>query len=406
MAKIAIISDLHIGVAARSPDLNPHPVTPAVPSDGFLDSFERLADSAGIHADILFVPGDISDKAHPLEYVRATQVIQRVAAALGVPDDSIFPVLGNHDLNWALIDAVEGAPELGHALRFAPVQNSEWLRGHLTSGVGQSQLAIPFLSIDETSDFFIVRYNSAEADLPDVKPHRGAIQQNHLDALRVLLDANPPPQDKVKVFLTHHHPKIYSDPIPDLPDFSALVNAEALIDLLRAMNFDLIVHGHKHAPKFSSSVEAGGGALSILCAGSFSRSIESMWVGKITNQFHLVDCGERDPHTGYLQGQVISWAYQPRAWIPSDRKWAGIAHRIPFGAYPSETELANKLRSAIILIAAERHVTWGDLVDVEPKIQFSDAGLIERILRAIAEELAMILVFRPDEPNNLAMVRP
>ena len=404
MARIAIISDLHVGAVARSSDLNPFSQPPAA-TDGFLDSFEAFVRTNGISADALIVPGDISDKAHPAEYELATTVIQRVATMLGVDHGAVFPVLGNHDLNWALVSAIADAPEFGREMRFATVERSGWLHQRLTSSGGRSQTQLPYLCVDETENMYLVRYNSAESDLPAVRPHRGAIQQAHIDALRQLLSDFPPVGDKVRVFLTHHHPTIYSDPIPDLPDFSALVNAEGMLDALRDHRFDFVIHGHKHSPRFSSAVLAGRHALSILCAGSFSRQIDTAWTGKITNQFHLINCAGRASGTGYLKGEVLSWAYQPRAWIPSNRQWAGIQHRLPFGWYPSEPELSSQIRAALNAPLASRAAIWPDLTSAIPEIEFADASLVDRVLSQFADDTASILRFNPDKPQDLAMVR-
>jgi len=404
MLKIAVISDLHVGAVARSTDLNPHE-NPRPPSDGFLAAFEAFAKRSGVAADILIVPGDISDQAHPDEYELADSVIKRVADAIGVAHDAVYPVLGNHDLNWALVNAVANAANMGRGLRFHPVENSGWLQNRLQSPGGRSQTADPFLGLDETDSLYLVRYNSAEADLPDVRPHRGAIQQNHLESLRELLEANPGRDGQVRVFLTHHHPQIYSDPIPDQPDFSSLVNAEGLLDLLREFRFDLVIHGHKHAPRFISSLQAGRSALSILCAGSFSRLIETSWMGRITNHFHLVNCVGRSAGTGYLKGELFSWAYQPKQWIPSNQQWSGISHRLPFGSYPSEPELLAEVRLVLNAIVPHRLANWGDLVREIPLIDSADGELVQRVLYSYSVETGSILKFNRDSPEEFAMVR-
>lgn len=402
MAKIAVISDLHIGAVARSSELNPHAAgTP----DGFLDSFEAFVRKSNIRADMLIVPGDISDQAHPSEYRLATDVIKRVADSLEISHDKVYPVLGNHDLNWALIRAIENDDNFGAELRFEPVRRSDWLHARLTSGIDETQTESPYLCIDETEEVYLVRYNSAEADLPNVRPHRGAIQQEHLEFLQERLRMAPPPEGKICLFLTHHHPQIYSDPIPNYPDFSALVNAENLLDVLREFKFDIVVHGHKHVPKFTSSIQAGRRALSILCAGSFSRSIDTAWTGLVTNQFHLIDTAGRDATTGYLRGEIRSWAYQPRSWVPSNRQWSGIKHRSPFGAYQSHAELMARVAAIFGPVLAQRAIEWGEAVHLLPELEFTDVGVLRDVLQAYADANAAILIFDNDDPSNLFLVR-
>ncbi|MGY0632747.1 metallophosphoesterase family protein [Luteimonas sp. A478] len=402
MVKIAVISDLHVGEVARSPELNPFTDTPA---DGFLASFEAFVHNAGIEADLLIVPGDISDKAHPEEYRLAADVIRRVASALNVDHDKVYPVLGNHDLNWALINAIEGAGSFGLGLRFEAVKSSDWLNSRLTSSTEGTQTESPYLCIDETDEAFIVRYNSAEADLPSVRPHRGAIQQEHLEVLQEKLRGAMPPEDKVRLFVTHHHPQIYSDPIADYPDFSALVNAENLLDLLREFNFDLVVHGHKHVPKFSSSVQSGRRALSILCAGSFSRSISTAWTGVVTNQFHMIETSNRDAETGYLRGEVKSWAYQPRAWVPSNRQWAGIRHLSRFGSYQSNAQLTACIQSTLGPELLQRSLEWNDIVQLLPELEFTDVDVLIEALNTFVANNSAILRLDNDDPSTILLVR-
>jgi len=60
---------------------------------------------------------------------------------------------------------------------------------------------------------------------------------------------------QLRLFVVHHHPIQYSEPYPDIPafvDFSILSNAGNLHALLRKHNFDILIHGHRHVPKFES----------------------------------------------------------------------------------------------------------------------------------------------------------
>src|SRR4051794_38782117 len=98
--RIAIISDIHIGPAARAKDLAPSPGADDRRDAQFLHRFESFVRNEGLSADLLIVAGDITSEAKHSEFMHASTIVLKVAEWLGVERDKIFFVPGNHDVNW------------------------------------------------------------------------------------------------------------------------------------------------------------------------------------------------------------------------------------------------------------------------------------------------------------------
>lgn len=124
--RIALLSDLHIGTDARGLDLCPHNLDDSAKvgrHSDFISLFETWARSAaatnGGPFDMLCLTGDISNTAHAEEFVFADRAAQRVASALGVPDNRIFFVPGNHDVHWPVMELKPTSFWVKH--RYAPL---------------------------------------------------------------------------------------------------------------------------------------------------------------------------------------------------------------------------------------------------------------------------------------------
>jgi len=116
--KLAIISDLHVGLAARSQDLCPEPsVTErkarakynAKAETAYREKFVRFVTdpTRPITADYLILPGDVTHLAQPREVQIASDFILQAADALKVSHDRIIFVPGNHDVDWSVFDPTD-----------------------------------------------------------------------------------------------------------------------------------------------------------------------------------------------------------------------------------------------------------------------------------------------------------
>ena len=271
--KIAVLSDFHIGRGARAKDLCPHSDIELVDTD-YKSVFLKFLRSEHLKADYLILPGDMCHEGQPDEVDLASQLIWDTANALGIPPKKIVFVPGNHDIDWTAISAYPcDRSGFRRGQRYAPLRNNEWIFAQIMNNGSGQLLTPPHYIVWEFDNIVVVGYNSAWHDEPGDAVHHGLVDQQALLELEKYLNGIDLSPSRLRLFTVHHHPLLYSDPIPNEPDFSAMTNAENLLDLLRAKEFDLLVHGHKHKPCFKTQIIHSGFPLAILCSGSFSAKL-------------------------------------------------------------------------------------------------------------------------------------
>jgi hypothetical protein len=377
----AVMSDLHVGLSARAKDLCPVP--PATPrknrnrynaktDDAYKQRFFEFVNRENITADYLALPGDITNKANPREVHLASEFILRAADALGVPHDKILFAPGNHDVDWSVFDPND-TTGVRWGQRYEPIgHNNFHFRKLVEQGAGDV-FSAPHFIVWDFEDLLAVSYNSASHDSPisENAAHHGLADPAHLDAIRAHLESIGPPDGRLRLFLVHHHPLDFSNPIPRTPDFSLMTNAESLLSLLHENSFDLLIHGHKHHPRFETHSTQTYPHIAILCSGSFSAEIDTQWAGTIDNQFHLVSVTGRAGSENRIQGRITSWTNNHyRGWIPSEEPTGGIHHIIPFGSYVMPQELDAQLEPFIVKwLTQHDHVLWRDVVDEFPRLE-------------------------------------
>lgn len=379
--KLAIISDIHVGLGARGKDLCPEP--PAIPrkdrdkynrktEDAYRQKFVEFIMHKRITADYLVLPGDLTNQASPNEVQLASEFIRQAAEALGVSYDKIVFAPGNHDVDWSVFDPDDDTG-VRWAQRYNPIGHSNFhFRTLVNQGVGDV-FSSPYFIAWTFDDLLAISYNSASHDspVPESEVHHGLADPVHLDAIREYLESIGPTNNHLLLFLVHHHPLEFANPIPRTPDFSLMTNAESLLSLLHEHNFDLLIHGHKHHPRFETHSTHTYPHLPILCSGSFSVEIDTQWAGTIDNQFHLVTVSERAGDENRIAGTITSWSNNhARGWIPSEKSSSGIHHIIPFGSYVMPFELDARLRPFITKWLTEHdHITWRQVVEKFPDLE-------------------------------------
>ncbi|TQM11808.1 metallophosphoesterase [Pseudonocardia kunmingensis] len=192
----------------------------AVVSDSHLTADPASADAlraalavveAGARPDALLLPGDLAADGEPGAYRLLREVVDPVAARLGIP---VVPVMGNHDERGAFRAALGAGGEPG----------DPW---DTATRVGGLRIAV----LDST--------------VPG--HHHGALDPDQLERLRAEL-AEPAPEGTV---LLLHHPPLPS-PVPSV-DLLRLRGTEKLAEVLAGTDVRIIVCGHAHY--------AGAGAL-------------------------------------------------------------------------------------------------------------------------------------------------
>src|SRR5690606_33836417 len=134
------------------------------------------------------------------------------------------------------------------------------------------------------------------------------------------------------IAVIHHHPFQYQEMTFKQPDISILHNAMGLLNVLWRHNFDALIHGHKHIPRFNVFNNSIGSPLNVICAGSFSGRLEEPYFGIVGNAFHLLEIHERCSSSQLAKGLLRSWTYQTgHKWIESSERFNSIAHLNYFG---------------------------------------------------------------------------
>lgn len=415
--KIAVISDFHVGAEARSRDLCPESDHEW---DGLCDEkyrarFMSFVKDENIAADYLIIAGDVTNRAKNDEFKIASDFIIEAAKAFSVSDDRIVLVPGNHDMDWSSMPPfrTEGSPNRHRYAAFLDEQHR--FKSIMDSGRG-SLLESPYFSIWNFKELIIVGYNSAHHDKPN-KPvaegehpeiHHGLIDRDHINILRAELSEIEGFSSKIKLFLVHHHVVQYSHPDVTL-DPSIMVNAEDLKRFLCEFEFDLLVHGHKHMPRFTTETHDGSAEVAILCAGSFSAKVHTNWTGFVGNQFHLIDIVERDAEENLVLGQVYSWAFDcAKGWMPSSEKNWGISPVESFGSYIRPTKLLEVIRPIIQnkLIENDGFVSWKEVTQANGRLKFLRKSTALKVIDDLAKELQLTVYQRDaDMLNRVTLIK-
>ncbi len=384
---IAVIGDVHVGREARARDLCPYPRAredERAIDDGYRNRFLEFLRVQHIEADYLAIPGDVSEAAQPAELRLATALIRDISECLSVPMSRVLFVPGNHDVDWSVlsIDDPTGT-RFRRTQRYDTLRDPETLFPTVMGGSQGTLLDDPHFVLWQDDALVAVGYNSAWHDEPSEEVHHGLVSERHLEGLDVQLGRLGLMEDKLKLFLVHHHPVPYRNPIPDEPDFSIMTNASSLLRLLAKHRFDLLIHGHQHVPCFSTYIIDSAFPLAILCSGSFSLRLDPRWSGYVNNQFHLVHVEGREDEDHHIFGEVVSWTYlSAHGWVPSERH-NGMIHRESFGTYVLPEKVISTLRPFLIECFESRdldYVEWAEIVERFPKYRHLPAGRVVEAL--------------------------
>ncbi|NUA44736.1 hypothetical protein HAT93_02440 [Dickeya solani] len=193
---------------------------------------------------------------------------------------------------------------------------------------------------------------------------------------------------RLKILLTHHHPKIYTDRTFADADLSQMKNAEDFLHFASKNEFDFIVHGHKHIPRFNFQVDSDGYAVNILSAGSFSAQLKD-WHNGVANFIHLIEHHDFCPENNYSRGRVISWSYfTNHKWKHSQYDRDMINHEEYFGSVLSKNKLKAILKREISeWKATKKYVKWTDVVLKEDSLKYCNRMLLSSVIDDLSQEL-------------------
>jgi UDP-2,3-diacylglucosamine pyrophosphatase LpxH len=387
--QLAVISDIHVGTGARAKDLCPadEPARETMPDEKYMEKFLGFIKTHNLKADYLILPGDVTHSARPEEVEIASESIKKACAALGVNQNNVVFVPGNHDVDWSVLTKPDKTG-LRWSQRYDPIRSDLFAFKAIVERGKGCVFEAPHFTIWSDPDLLVVGYNSAHHDDPNHR-HHGLIDVAHIEEMRHILKTLPDSKDQLRLFLVHHHPLQYDDPTQETPDKSIMVNAEHLQTLVGEFHFDLFVHGHRHLPRFKTQSLNGSSEVAILCSGSFSVKIDNKWNGSINNLFHLITIDGRDADEQLIKGKVESWSYNyARGWVESDATYDGIPYIEPFGTYIRPESLKSLLKAILEAeFATADFVEWALVTQVEPRFCHLRPEIVLRVIDTLAPEL-------------------
>lgn len=411
---IAIISDIHIGPLSRSKDLVPPGCNcDNIRDERFIDAFEKFASTNSLSANYLIIAGDLSSKALADEFQHASVISERIADSLSVPHDQIIYVPGNHDVDWSVLKLAssEGpaARDLRWKQRYQPITTSTGILSNRfapphASNFEGNLFDPPFTGVWSYSDSLFVAINSAAHDRPEDPIHHGFIRQEAIDWIRTNIPKRASDDHNLRCLVLHHHLVPHGNRGHDQRDFSTCQNADILLELLRDLEFDLVVHGHKHLPQFQTQLIGSDHPVLILGAGSFSADLTD-YAGSVHNQFHLLNIEGRTPQTRRIFGGLQNWAYVfPSGWKENTRDYTVVDHRIGFGGPLNWRDIVSELHTPIQKISSTKDIFSLDEIAQSALLRYVSLSSAEKAIHEIAnlENLDVTLVL---DQKSLAYFR-
>ena len=156
------------------------------------------------------------------------------------------------------------------------------------------------------------------------------------------------------------------------------------MNLLRQYRFDLFIHGHKHSPRFNVHSKDAGHPIAVLCAGSFSRELDTSFTGVVGNQFHLLEVHGRRHESNEIFGVLQSWAFRVNAWVESKSGSYGIPHRTAFGCAISPGELKKRIEHELHQTFSQKgHLKMADFLGWEPELKYMRASTFLSVIASI-----------------------
>lgn len=311
MIKIALMSDIHFGKDSRSVDF-------AIPDQKITDETvggkslygdleKKLSE---YKPDYIFCAGDLTSSGKPLEYKYCLEKLYELAEKASVSKSNVIYCVGNHDVDWALIEHSSNKSEYEHLDREFRSEEAAFLSNYYSS-ISHSWLQnmpyisemesyrslystvgpIPMTGLIDRDDMAIFVLNSGFLCSTKQDIIHGRITTAQLEWLKSQLKKKEK-DDKWKIIILHHHPFTYEYPII-YPEYSTLEEGPQLQNLCGKYGVNLVVHGHYHFPRAETKRKSGwNNPVTFISIGSLSVNQSGRLGGDIPNTFHYIQLEE------------------------------------------------------------------------------------------------------------------
>lgn len=340
---ILVLSDIHFGKHAVSADFalsqnHPkHEISNAVPMKENLISVIKER-----RINFLFVPGDITSKGSPSEFIKCVETIEEISKNLQINKKNIYYAFGNHDVNWKiskLIEENEDFKDRGY-LDIAGSIGNFFIKNNNAISKGP----IPGSGVYEQGNLVIFILNSGYFCNHEQKYPHGFVGNDQLSWFERIV-RNYREVNRWKILLLHHHPFKYKYPHP-VEDISDLQEGAELLDAIGKSHIDFVCHGHRHHPMIHSEMKNGWKKpITFFCAGSLAVNELGRWKGQIPNMFHILNLEFKDRKNHVARGFIESFRYSiAEGWVHANYSdTVRLESKLYFGDISTETEIEEKV---------------------------------------------------------------
>ena len=283
---------------------------------------------------IFALTGDLTEIAAPEEFKKAQGFVDDILATPlfnpPLTHDDVFVVPGNHDLVY---DAPEVFDRWSRYCNFYGKHAGQRVQAHPQTIDAEFPQGLSRIIDQSQSGLVVAEINSAayvRKDSPEAM--RGHIETASLSRLKRELEAIDPAamRRSIRLAMIHHHPVV----LPTLAEpgrgYDAVVNAGAMLGLLKKHGFHVILHGHKHDaqtfPHDSVSAWSGTGSqpMMVVSGGSAgSRGLPADGAAKNTYNIISVKWHPRSSQARIrieTRGLVLLDDHNEKI-LPEDWKW-------------------------------------------------------------------------------------
>lgn len=286
-----------------------------------------LFDAENIKCDYVLCPGDITNKMDVQGLISGFGYLREIQAALGAQQLICAP--GNHDVdfcrnNTSLFAKASDSLKQLDSMHY-PLSDKDLSRSLIDDGY----------CLYRNDKVAILCINSVASFTDKSSSEKVFISESTLRSIENQLKTIPT-TTTIRIALTHHHPILYTDlNFRSYNTRDYIENGDTLIELIEKYHFNLLIHGHKHRAKLTSSR-----AVTLFGAGGFS-ALQNLQTGDNENTFHIVEVDSESPTKGIIR----TWSYSCSAgWKKPSLQFP---YKTGFGSTKNAIDLAEEIGTHI-----------------------------------------------------------
>ena len=384
--RIAVITDLHY---VEDLSVSPAKYRPQMSTGQTFDPMEKLQElivSAGLQADLLLCPGDITNHAEHNAFLVGWKNLKDLRDKLGARE--LIAVTGNHEVQSRPIPAgqtvglsdetidpvgkLQSVEDYPAAFNLTPDKRwIYWGKGY---------------EIIELDNVVIVMINTCHfhSTMQPLEYERGKISDIVLESFKSKIDQIAESK-KFRIVLMHHHPISQVD--ADGHGQINMYNGSRLTEILNESCDDwLIIHGHKHNPRLIRAQGTNGQPI-VFSAGSFGAALSGILATKTKNQFYILNLEaiENSNGTSEMRGNLEAYFWSATEW----RLAVEYEHGIPNGCgFTNNVDINSVAADIVSMLGANpgSFVKWPEIVATFPILSHLMPDEITRLRKILKRQ--------------------